>query len=101
MSLSGLSNEKKVQALTLCFTHKTFSIVHNLGLYNAEKKGVGTIIATIKKYINGHINESVECQHFRRRGLESDSRCLLQHALAKWPSLPQMLQGRLNAGHRA
>ena len=34
-------------------------------------------------------------------GLESDSRCLLRHTLAKWPSLPQMLQGRLNAGHRA
>ena len=47
MSLSGLaeeSNEKKVQALTLCFSHKTLSIVQNLGLSSDEMKDVTTII---------------------------------------------------------
>ena len=69
MSLSGLSEEsdkKKVQALTLCFTRETLSIVHNLGLSGAEKKDVGAIIAIIKKYIDSHINESLEHRHFRR-----------------------------------
>ena len=69
MSLSGLSeesDEKKVQVLTLCFTHETLSIIHNLGLSDAEKKDVGAIIATIKKYINSHINTSVEHRHFCR-----------------------------------
>ena len=69
MSLTGLSeesNEKKVQALTLCFTRKTLSIVHNLGPFDVEKKYASAIIATIKKYIDGHINESVEHRCYRR-----------------------------------
>ena len=70
MSLSGLareSNEKKVQALTLCFSRETLSIVQNLRLSSDEMKDVTTIIAAIKKYIDGHVNESVECRNFRRR----------------------------------
>ena len=70
MSLSGLageSNEKKVQALTLCFSRETLSIVQNLGLSSDEMKDVTTIIAAIKKYIDGHVNESVERRNFRRR----------------------------------
>ena len=65
MSLSGLSeesNEKKVQALTMFHTRNP----HNLGLSDAEKKDVGAIIAAIKKHIDGHINESIEHQHFCR-----------------------------------
>ena len=41
MSLSRLSAEfgdKQVQALTLCFSHKTLTIVQNLGLDNEERK---------------------------------------------------------------
>ena len=67
MSLSGLSGEaaeKQVQALTLCFLHETLSIVQNLGLSDAEKKDVTAIIAAIKKYINGHVNKSVEQRNF-------------------------------------
>ena len=70
MSLSGLSEEsaeKKVQALTLCFSRETLSIVQNLGLSDADKKDVTAIIAAIKKYIDGHVNESVERRNFRRR----------------------------------
>ena len=70
MSLSGLSGEsaeKKVQALTLCFSRETLSIVQNLGLSDSEKKDTAAIISAIKKYIDGHINESVERRNFRRR----------------------------------
>ena len=34
-------------------------------------------------------------------GLDSGREGLLRHTLAKWPSLPQLLQGRPNAGHLA
>ena len=52
MNLSGLtdeSNEKKVQALTLCVSRKTLSIVQNLGLSSDEMKDAAIIIAAIKK----------------------------------------------------
>ena len=68
MSLSGLSEEsaeKKVQALTLCFSRETLSIVHNLGISDANKRDITAIIAAIKAYIDGHINESVERRNFR------------------------------------
>ena len=67
MSLSGLakeSNEKKVQAVTLCFSHETLSIVQNLRFSSDEMKDVTTIIAAIKKSIDDHI---IECRNFQRR----------------------------------
>ena len=66
----GLVNEhaaKQVQALTLSFTQETLTIVENLGLSEDERKSVATIIATIKCYIEGYINESVERRNFRCR----------------------------------
>ena len=65
--LSGESPEKQVQALTLCFSRETLTIVNNLGLTTEEFKSVASIISTIKKYVAGHINESVERRNFRRR----------------------------------
>ena len=70
MSLSGLSEEpptKQVQALTLCFSRETLTIVDNLGLSSEDLKKVTSIISAIKKYVAGHINESVERRNFRRR----------------------------------
>ena len=70
MSLLGLSEEsadKKVQALNLCFSRETLSIVQNLGLSDTKKADVAAIISAIKKNIDGHINESVERRNFRRR----------------------------------
>ena len=55
MSLSRLSEElaeKKVQALTLCFSRETLSIVQNLGLSDANKQDIIAIIAAIKTYIH-------------------------------------------------
>ena len=51
MSLSGLSEEsadKKVQALNLCFSRETLSIVQNLGLSDTEKADIAAIISAIK-----------------------------------------------------
>ena len=70
VSLSGLSAEsgdKQVQALTLCFSRETLTIVQNLGLDDEERKSVTSIIGAIKRYIEGHINESVERRNFRCR----------------------------------
>ena len=70
VSLSGLAGEdatKQVQALTLCFSRETLTIVQNLGLSEDEQKSVDSIIRAIKRYIDGHINESVERRNFRRR----------------------------------
>ena len=69
-SLSGLSEEaaeKQVEALTLCFSRETLAIVENLGLTTNERKDVTLIIAAIKRYIDGSVNESVERRNFRRR----------------------------------
>ena len=49
------------------FSRETLSIVQNLGLSDTEKADIAAIISAIKKYIDGHINESVERRNFRRR----------------------------------
>jgi len=69
ISLSGLAEEdvrKQVQALMLCFSRETLSIVQNLGLTTEENKSVDAIIRAIKRYVDGHINESVERRNFHK-----------------------------------
>ena len=90
MSLSGLFEEsaaKKVQALNLCFSRETLSSVQNLGLSDTKKEDVAAIISNIKKYIDGHINESVERKNFRRRtqqpGESFDDFLVALHELVK------------------
>ena len=59
ISLSGLGSKddtKKVQALMLCFSCDTLTIVQNLGLLEDERKNVNSIIDAIKHYIEGHVN---------------------------------------------
>ena len=70
VSLSGLTDEPaatKVQALTLCFSRETLTIVDNLGLTPEQKSDVNAIIAAIKRHVDGHINESMERRKLRRR----------------------------------
>ena len=70
VNLSGLSEESaetKVQALNLCFSRETLTIVNNLGLTNEQKKDVDAIIRAIKNHIDGHRNESMERHALRRR----------------------------------
>ena len=66
-SLSGLEREdaaKQVKALTLCFSRETLSIVQNLGLTEAQRKDAAAIIAAIQRYIDGHVNKTVERRNF-------------------------------------
>jgi len=51
-SLSGLAEQgaaKQVQALTLCFSRDTLSIVQNLGLTEEQRGSVDNIISAIKR----------------------------------------------------
>jgi len=69
-SLSGLAEQgaaKQVQALTLCFSRDTLSIVQNLGLTEEQRGSVNDIISAIKRYVDGNVNETVERRNFRRR----------------------------------
>ena len=67
-SLSGLAREtasKQVEALSLCFSRETLSVVQNLGLTNDEQNNVTTIIEALQAYVDGHLNETVEHRNFR------------------------------------
>ena len=66
-SLSDENAQKQVQALMLCFSRDTLSIVQNLGLTEEENGNVASIIRAIKCYVDGHVNETVERRHFRKR----------------------------------
>ena len=69
-TLSGLSEEPaatKVQALTLCFSRETLTVVDNLGLTTEERNDSSAIIAALKRHVEGHINESMERRRLRRR----------------------------------
>ena len=68
--LSGLADEdtaKQVRALTLCLSRETLATVHNLGLSEAQMKKPSAIIEALQRYVDGHINETVERRNFRRR----------------------------------
>ena len=68
-SLSGLDGQpgaKQVQALTLCLSCETVTIVDNLGLTAEQRGSVKEIIAAIEHYVHGQINETVERRNFRR-----------------------------------
>ena len=65
--LAGEDTQKQVQALTLCFSRETLSIVQNLGLTEEEKKSIDLIILAIKPYVQGHVNETVERRNFCKR----------------------------------
>ena len=70
INLSSLTDEdqqKQVQALTLCFSHETLSIVQNLGLSKTDSKRVDSIIRAIKRYVDGHVNETMERCNFHKR----------------------------------
>ena len=65
--LTGESAETQVQALTLCFSRETLTIVENLGLTTEQRKNVDAIISALKGHIEGHRNESMERHNLRRR----------------------------------
>ena len=57
---------KQIQALTLCFSHDTLAIVQNLGLTEEQRGNVDAVICSLKLYIDGYVNETVERRNFRR-----------------------------------
>ena len=57
--LSGESAATKVQALTLCFSRETLTIVNNLGLTEEERSDLDAIIAALKCHVDGYIDESM------------------------------------------
>ncbi len=58
---------KQVQALQLCFSRETLNIVDNLGLTAAQKADQAQIIAALKVYVDGQVNESIERRNLRQR----------------------------------
>ena len=66
-NLSGLITQdaaKQVQALTLCFSRETVTIIDNLGLTAAQRGKVQDIVVAMEHYVNGQL---VERRTFRRR----------------------------------
>jgi len=69
-SLSGLGDQppaKQVQALSLCLSRETLAVVQNLGLTNEARNDVSQVMQALQRYVDGHINETVERRNFRRR----------------------------------
>ena len=56
-----------MQALTLCLSRETVTIVENLGLSEAQRGNAGEIVKAMGMYVTGQLNESVERRTFRRR----------------------------------
>ena len=70
LCLSGLGTQsaaKQVQALTLCLSRETVTIVDNLGLSEEQRGSIAEIVGAIQNYVEGLVNESVERRTFRRR----------------------------------
>ena len=68
--LSGLDSQpaaKQIQALTLCLSRETVTIVDNLGLTVEQRGKVKDVITAIEQYVKGQTNETVERRNFRRR----------------------------------
>ena len=68
--LSGLVGSEaatQVHALHFCMSRETLTIVENLGLTDAQRADQAQIIAGLKRYVQGRINETVERRNFRQR----------------------------------
>ena len=53
--------------IILCLPRESHATVYNLGLSEEQRNDVDAIIHTIKRHIDGQINESVEHQNLRSR----------------------------------
>ncbi len=70
MILSGLADSAapiKVHALHCCLSRDTLTIVDNLGLTEAQRGDQEQIVAALKSYVQGRVNETVERRNFRQR----------------------------------
>ena len=53
--------------MALCFSRETLAVVQNLGLTTEARNDVSQVIQVLQRYVDGHINETVERRNFRRR----------------------------------
>ena len=70
MMLSGLADSAasmKVHALHCCLSRDTLTIVDNLGLTDAQRGDEAQIVAALKRYVQGRVNETVERRNFIQR----------------------------------
>ena len=85
--LLGLVDEdtaKQVKALTLCLSREKLAVVHNLGLSKAQMKKPSAIMEAMQRYVDGHINENMECHKFRRQSQQHGE--TLTTTLYRWES---------------
>ena len=90
MTLSGLADSApamKVHALRFCLSRETLTLVDNLGLTDAQKADQVQIVASLKRYVQGGINETMERRNFRQckqvRGETFDDYLVSLRELAK------------------
>ena len=81
--ISGESAEKQVQALHLCFSRETLNIIDNFGLTKGQKKDQPKIIAALKLYVDGQINEWRNLRQRTRVGESFDDFLVSLRELAK------------------
>ena len=78
---------KQVQALTLCFSRETVTVVENLGLTPAQLQDVKFIVDAIQRHVEGNVNKSVKRHTFRHRVQQAgecfDDILVSLHKLAK------------------
>ena len=61
MTLMGLADSApamEVHTLQFCLSRETLTIVNNLGLTDIQKADQVHIVATLKRYVQGRINET-------------------------------------------
>ena len=51
----------------LCLSRQTLAIMHNLGLSEEQMKQPDAVIQSMQEYMDGHVNEMVECRNFQQR----------------------------------
>jgi len=57
----------KVHILQFCLSGETLTIVDNLSLTESQKGDQAQIVAALKRYMQGRMNETVERHNFRQR----------------------------------
>jgi hypothetical protein len=61
----------------------TLNVVENLGLTNAQRKDQAQIIAALKLYVDGQVNETTELPNFRQRS-QHDGESFHDFLVAMW-----------------
>ena len=63
--LAGADASIEIHGLQYCMSRETLTIVDNVGLTESQKDDEAQIIAALKQYVQGRINETVEHRYLR------------------------------------